>query len=214
LTKIFEKKTTIESRTEVKLLALLKEYDMPSTINTRKLGILKEIKEMFFNNYKYDYQRPFSYAQSTETVNTDCSKYPSTVSEIFNPNKLIHQIYSDDSKLESFFHINEKYVSTLVDFNFITQNKFDKLIQNGNFVKFPLHEFDNNFIKKCANFLDNFLERNKVFPNNISQILKKLSLSQIQSLSSMLTYKKLDRNVFISEIITREYMDEISNADS
>ena len=199
---------------EIKLISLLREYDLDATSQERKNILLSEIKKEVYPSLNYSFSQPIV---STNNIlkSSDENKYLSTIDEMcLNVDNYLKEFYDDGKHdLNKFKLLNPCFVASFLDFEKLNVKFLNKLIvlERKFLFLIPLFELNDLFIKLIAEKFNKNLSH-VAREYEFKSLIAKLTISQIEKLCEYVTNPEIDKNVFIFEIIERRFLDDLNDA--
>ena len=203
----------------LKIHSILKEYDLPSTSEERKIQLIEMIKKKILNNQlNFDYNRPF-----TANQNVDCNlieenyqsqqiKIEDKLDEkIIDPIEIIKK-FNEDENEEFYEKLSTHALFQIFNSKFISEEKIDFLLKKS---------IDNLFLlRNSENFIDYVVKYINWNPEKLDSFditVKLMSLNEIEQLLTILdpkNYKKLDFNILYLGIINRKFESRLKKTNN
>jgi len=209
----FEWRTSNSNATKLlRILSLLTEYDVPNTNANRKTEIINKLKENLFPYVVMDYPKPENVI-NTYSQSHDAVKYENTLNQsLIEPAEQINQLVQSQDFSNLLKKFNPQFIPRYLDFNTITDENFNQFINYKILSSLPLYEFGSAFIERLTNYINLKSEESKS-NTNIQYLFNNMTLNQIEKTYQGITSNFVDKNMFLSEILNKKYMDLLSTVN-
>ena len=210
----FETKTSSKTTINyIKILALLTEYDIPEMKPERKLAIISKIKELLFSDLSFDYPKPSNIINNVFRSSEEVKHNTRLDQELFNPQKVMFQLIELGQIQYMRDYFNPSHTSSYLNFDFITEDNFSIMMNHNVLISYPLHEFGDSFLDRLTHYINS--KSVEIKSNvNVQNYLNFMTLPQIEKIYSGITSDFIDKNMFLSEILNKKYMEFLNSSNN
>jgi hypothetical protein len=212
LLKKFKEKVDNQTYNKLRLVVLLREYDLDETKEERRKEILEEIKSAYFSQISYNHPKP-TYAQKKVLTDTSDSKRLNDKLDesIFSINTIAEKYYKakESDSIGTLPLLDQSTFAQHIDLTKLNDILLIQIIKD--FYDLPFHELNDEVLKRFANIIDKDCNLAKGITINLSNLLIKCTYAQLEKLSDYITSEYFDKNIILNAIINKKYFSKLNS---
>ena len=196
------KEKSLSAHKEVKIISLLKEYDLKITSQERRLEIILEIRNEFYSSLSFDFPQP-SIASNELTTSLYSCEYSSRVNmKNFDINMYINKLYEQNIQLERLQCVENSLITPLINFE-----RFNKISLEYIFFELSLkfYELNLNSMELLVSIINEKIKTNTAI--NFKKITKQMTIPQVEFLyENILSFKSDVLSLLMNKLFTDDYI--------